>query len=287
MNIEHVRAFLEIAEMASFQDAAEKLNITQSTISARIKTLEERLGGALFHRGRKGIALTEKGQLFRRHAMTLVLAWERARQEASMEPQREAVISLGLQFDHWTDLMQPWMDWMAEHAPQVATRAVADYSDRLMQQLRDGLLDLAVLFQAQYGPDVIVERFRNEALILVTTDPEQTDIAAMTDYVYIDWGEVFRAEQNTVFPNLPAPRLSIGITAVGLDHILRNGGSAYFLDRDVKPLIDAERLHRVKDAPVFNYPTHLVRPRSPVNEALIETAARGLRYVVASTHRPA
>ena len=61
MNIEHLRAFLEVASTGSFQLAAEKMFITQSTASARIKSLEDRLDRILFIRNPNGAELTRAG----------------------------------------------------------------------------------------------------------------------------------------------------------------------------------------------------------------------------------
>ena len=49
MDVNLARTFLIVAETGSFVDAARKLNITQSTVSARIKGLEELLGTTDFH----------------------------------------------------------------------------------------------------------------------------------------------------------------------------------------------------------------------------------------------
>ena len=50
MHIDQIRTFLEVAATGNFNRAAEALNVTQSTASARIKTLEDRLGRDLFIR---------------------------------------------------------------------------------------------------------------------------------------------------------------------------------------------------------------------------------------------
>ncbi len=50
MDIALAQTFLMVADTGSFVDAARKLNITQSTVSARIKTLEELFGRPLFER---------------------------------------------------------------------------------------------------------------------------------------------------------------------------------------------------------------------------------------------
>ncbi len=278
MNIEHIRAFLEVAETGSFQDAAEKLHVTQSTISARIKTLEDRLRGPLFIRDRKGISLTASGQHFQRRAATVVHAWEQARQEASLPQEVQTSISLGMQYDQWSSILMPWLTWMEENAPQIATNVIAEYSDKIMQQLRDGLLDLALVFQVQYGSDVIIEKFREEALVLVSTSAEQQDIESLCDYIYMDWGEVFRAEHNLLFPKLTNFRFSVGATAVGINHILAHGGCGYFIDRDAGPLIAKGLLHRVENAPILKTPINLVYPRSEQDNPAIQTAIEGLRF---------
>ena len=278
MNIEHIRAFLEVAETGSFQEAAEKLHVTQSTVSARIKTLEDRLRGPLFVRDRKGISLTARGQHFQRRAATVVHAWEQARQEASLPQEVQTSVSLGMQYDQWSSVLMPWLAWMGENAPQIATNVVAEYSDKIMQQLHDGLLDLALVFQVQYGSELVIEKFREESLVLISTSAEQQDIESLTDYIYMDWGEVFRAEHNLLFPKLTNSRLSVGATAVGINHILAHGGCGYFIDRDVEQLIATGQLHRVEGAPILKTPINLVYPRSAENSPAIEIAIEGLRF---------
>ena len=58
MDIGLARTFLAIADAGNFVKAAERLNITQSTVSARVKLLESLLGQALFVRSKSGAQLT-------------------------------------------------------------------------------------------------------------------------------------------------------------------------------------------------------------------------------------
>jgi hypothetical protein len=61
MNIEHMRTFLEVAATANFNRAAERLNVSQSTVSARIRALEQQLDRRLLVRARSGAELTAAG----------------------------------------------------------------------------------------------------------------------------------------------------------------------------------------------------------------------------------
>ncbi|WP_085124618.1 helix-turn-helix domain-containing protein [Tistlia consotensis] len=56
MHIDQIRTFLEVVATGNFRKAAENLNVTQSTVSARIRALESELGRALFERGRRADA---------------------------------------------------------------------------------------------------------------------------------------------------------------------------------------------------------------------------------------
>lgn len=60
--IKEIQTFLSIYEHGTFASAGEKLNLTQSAISAQIKNLEKQLGFALFNRNRRGAVLSEAGE---------------------------------------------------------------------------------------------------------------------------------------------------------------------------------------------------------------------------------
>ena len=79
MDMDQVRTFLEVVEAGSFVRAAESLNVTQSTVSARIKELEVRLGQPLFIRRKSGVALTTAGKRFQPHAATMMHVLQQAR----------------------------------------------------------------------------------------------------------------------------------------------------------------------------------------------------------------
>ena len=63
MNIEHARTFLAVADTGSFVSAAERLHVTQSTVSARIRALEDLLGRPLFTRNKAGAVLTTRASI--------------------------------------------------------------------------------------------------------------------------------------------------------------------------------------------------------------------------------
>jgi LysR family cyn operon transcriptional activator len=64
VELRHLRYFVALAEQLSFTNAAEKVHVTQSTLSHQIKQLEDELGCRLFDRVGKRIVMTETGEAF-------------------------------------------------------------------------------------------------------------------------------------------------------------------------------------------------------------------------------
>ncbi len=90
----------------------------------------------------------------------------------------------------------------------------------------------------------------------------------MGNYVYVDWGVEFRASHAKAFPAGEAASLFAGVGLLGLEFILRNGGSGYFPIGVVKPLFDEGRLHLVPNVPRFQRPAYLIYYPDDSNSAL-------------------
>lgn len=72
MELTDLKIFLSVAEEGGISRAAEHLDYVQSNVTARLRKLEEELGVPLFHRLPKGVALTEKGKIFRDYAVQIL-----------------------------------------------------------------------------------------------------------------------------------------------------------------------------------------------------------------------
>ena len=79
MDLDQIKTFDRIAQDLSFTKAAARLNVTQATVSMRMRALEELLGVPLFHRGRK-VALTDQGMTFLPYARRMLSAAQEARE---------------------------------------------------------------------------------------------------------------------------------------------------------------------------------------------------------------
>ncbi|ASC70553.1 LysR family transcriptional regulator [Halomicronema hongdechloris C2206] len=81
MDIYQLRYFLTIAETGSFSRAAERLYLSQPSLSAGIKKLEQELGVCLFERGGRRTVLTPAGRAFQAKAMAIMGQYQAALKE--------------------------------------------------------------------------------------------------------------------------------------------------------------------------------------------------------------
>lgn len=280
MDIELARTFLKIVNAGSFIRAAEQLNVTQTTVSARVRSLEDQLGRSLFIRNKAGASMTPAGEQFLPFALTLVQVWERARHQVAVPRGRRTILAIGGELTLWNPLLLQWLLWMRRSAPDIALRTQVELPEHLMRQVVDGVLDIAVLYAPQHRSGLKVEKLMEERLVLVTTDARVRDVMDL-EYVYVDWGPDFAAHHSMSFPQFSNPGLFVGLGPLGLDYVLAAGGSGYFRMRTVQPFLETGRLHLVPQAPEFLYPAYAVYPANGDMD-LLNPALEGLRCAAAA-----
>jgi DNA-binding transcriptional LysR family regulator len=260
MDTELARTFLTVVETGNFINAAERLHVSQSTVSTRIHTLEEQLGCSLFVRNKAGTTLTSAGRQFQRHASTLVRTVEQARHDVGIPKGFSGTLTIGGRIGLWEEFLLHWLSLMQGANPTISIRAESGLEPDIMQGLIEGRIDIGVMYTPQSRPGLKVEQLFEERLVMVSTNARQNTPEPHSGYVYVDWGPEFYARHSACFPNFGGPPLTANIGWLGLQHILTNGGSGYFPMRIVLPHLAAKQLYVVKKAPEFFMPAYVVYP---------------------------
>jgi DNA-binding transcriptional LysR family regulator len=282
MDIELAKTFLEIVSSGSFVRAAERLNVGQTTVSARIRTLEEQLGRTLFVRNKSGASLTPAGEQFLRYAPTFVQLWQRARHQVAVPPGHRSVLTIGSEVSLWQTVLLDWVKWMRRYSADVALRVHVDVPGDLIERVASGVVDVAILYAPQLRPGLNVDLIAEEELVFVTTDKQGRLLDTM-DYVYVDWGPDFTLGHGLTFPDT-IPNMIVNLGPLGLEYILSAGGAGYFRKRVVQPYISAGRLRSVAKAPKFSYPIYAVYSSNSDN-VILKRALSGLRQVQAGRQK--
>lgn len=279
MDISAARTFLEIIKTGSFANAAASLHITQTAVSARIRVLEQELGQPLFVRNKAGAKLTFSGQQFQRFATSLVRLSEQAVRSITLPQGRELVVAIGAELSISSPLIPHWLTWMHRNCPEFAISARVDTSDRLIEQVQDGSLDVAILYGAPRRTGLIAELLFEEKLVLArsNTVPEKNS----ENHVQIDWGDEFAQAFHAAFPTQSVAPISISYGPLALDYILAAGGSGYFRRGFIQPYLADGRLSLVPNSPEFSYSAYAVHS-TKADETIVARMREGLRAAAES-----
>lgn len=276
MDITLAKTFLAIAETGSFVDAADRLHVTQSTVSSRIKALEDLIGRPLLERSKSGATLNPAGEQFHKHALALIRIWEHARFEVRLAETHRDHLSVGGQPSFWDGFLLPWLSWARQNLPDIAISAITGSSISLMERLLEGTLDLAFMYRPTNRPGLLIEHIFDEELILVSTTSARAPKPA--DYLFVNWGLEFEADHALAFPDKQLPSLSLNLGAISIETLIAVKGSAYFPIRTAQPYIDRRKLVCVKGSPRFVYPVYAVYPEDR-DEAAYEPILKSLKEI--------
>ncbi len=267
MDLEQVRTFLAILDEGNFVRAAEKLHVTQSTVSARIRELELRLGQFLLIRNRAGCQPTSAGVRFESYARTMMRAMHHAEQDIGLPEKILAVLNIGGQQSLWENILSTWIAHLRSQRPDIAVRASIDQPEALHQQLADGLLDIAVAYAARTEADLVAEHLFDDLLVMATNLSGRRGVDDPR-YVLVDWGPEFRSDHAVAFGDASMPGLRFGVGSVALGYILEHGGMGYFPLRAIKPHLDAKQLRRASGMPTFYRPAYATYRKGLADEGL-------------------
>src|SRR3954447_18099907 len=227
MDTELARTFLTVVTTGNFITAAERLHVSQSTVSTRIQSLEELLGCTLFVRNKAGATLTPAGRQFQRHASTLVRTIEQARQDVGIPKGFSGTLVVGGRIGLWEEYLLGWLPLMQAANPDILIRAESALEPEIMQGLVEGRIDIGVMYTPQSRPGLKVEQLFEERLVLVSPDPNGAP-EPQQGYVYVDWGPEFYARHSAFFPNFSGPSLTANIGWVGVADGVGDWGVRFF-----------------------------------------------------------
>jgi DNA-binding transcriptional LysR family regulator len=166
MELRHLRYFLAVAETLNFGRAAARLGIAQPPLSVQIRDLEQEIGAPLFHRGPRGVTLTDAGAALLPRALAVLEASQQAFNAA-----RDAAAGRGgrlvigfipsLAYSVLPRLLPAWR--RAHPGVAVALREVA-VTDK-EEALLSGSIDVGIYRPPARHPEIAVFPFAQERMI--------------------------------------------------------------------------------------------------------------------------
>lgn len=167
MELRHLRYFLAVAEDAHFRRAADRLDVSQPTLSLQVRELERELGVALFDRVGRRARLTQAGEVFRDYARRALAVVEDGRTAlAELDGLVRGSLTVGVVQTVNAYLIPPVVARFATDHPGVRLRVEEMAAGAIEDGLLGGALDLGISFLPPGHKEIEAEQLFEEELVL-------------------------------------------------------------------------------------------------------------------------
>ncbi|HDG0626732.1 TPA: nitrogen assimilation transcriptional regulator NAC [Serratia marcescens] len=171
MNFRRLKYFVKIVDIGSLTQAAEVLHIAQPALSQQLATLEGELKQQLLIRTKRGVQLTEAGNILYAHAQTILRQCEQAQSAVNSAGQAmSGQVSLGLASGSTAaQLALPLLQTLRDQQPGILLSLHENGGAALAGQVANQTLDMAMVYGAKMPAGLHAIALMREDLYLVAT----------------------------------------------------------------------------------------------------------------------
>jgi DNA-binding transcriptional LysR family regulator len=159
MKTEHMREFVELVKTKNYNRTAEKLYISQSSISKHVAQMEEELGTDLMNRTNHGFELTEVGQYVFDQCEKLLCSFDNMVANVNeIKSGMKGQLKIGIPYYVSEKCALPILKRMKEY-PKINIRTVSKQPDQIFNDLTEGKIDAGIIFfipamKMNFGDDI-------------------------------------------------------------------------------------------------------------------------------------
>ena len=248
---------MAIIETGSLVKASEKLNITQSTVTMRLKALEDEVGQKLLVRARSGVSLTAAGTKLLSYAHIIDGLWGQALRATSLPQGLSHIYHFGCSVTLWDMGGRQLFNAMRAHEAGFALSVQQSDETVLTKALNDGTIDLCLVSDPVIRKSQRAIRLADCELRLYS-DRQNTPLRFDNQYVYVDYGAEFRRKHDEYYYDAGAARLGFNTPQMALSHILEFGGSVYLPKTMIDDNPPSSPLFEMTKAPHFTLERYLL-----------------------------
>lgn len=195
-----IEAFLAIVKTENLTKAAEALHLSQATISYRLKTLEQDMGGLLVERnkGESKISLTPKGENFFYIAERWEALWRETQVLKNNEPQLSLAVSAAESISHF--VLPPLYRMLNQHEPAIRLQIRTQHTQEAFDSIERREMDVAFVVRELASPCVNVKPFFAEDMMLLRLAGPDRQEGALVEIkeleaqheIFIIWNKEFQ-----------------------------------------------------------------------------------------------
>ena len=238
IDLARLEAFVEVAESRSFSRAAERLNLAQPTVSARIAQMEGQLGVGLFERSGRRVELTEAGRVLLPHAQrTLQAARDAAEAVHALRAGGGGSLVIGTAPTVGTYVLPSLLQRFANANPGVELSIRTGRSEEVSQMVLDDEVHFGFERELRH-PEIVSAPIYQDTILLYASrlhplaDKEFASSAEIANeaVIFFDTGSSYHAIGQAEFHNAGAsPRHIIEVDSLEMAKrlVLRGLGLAF------------------------------------------------------------
>lgn len=214
MNYELVATFAVLAKTLNITKTAEKLFLSQSTVSYRLKALEDELGVVLVERDRgfKNIKLTDYGRYF----LSIAIEWQNINDKVQnfSSSTFKKTISIGV-VDSVNNYLfsRIYKEIMNNYSDiQLTTKTL--HTGEIYDQIDARIIDIGFALNHLMMPQIEIVKILNEEMVLVTNHEDFANLKVVdpkelnpNNQIFINWGEEYLNWHNQYIPHNSTPKL--------------------------------------------------------------------------------
>ena len=210
VNLKLVQSFLMVGEHKSFKSAAELLGLTQSAISAQVKTFEEQLGYPVFERTTRSVELTKKGaQLYEVAGTALKSINACLRSQEIQDRHKRGELRVACNSTFPTELLDFFLSALSTKFPYRKLTVVELQSEAIEEAVREDLVDLALTYEPSDRSQNFSRLFKSRLVAIVNASFDlqdakvvsRSDLSGRSIFVYCE-NEDFGMITDLVRPTL-------------------------------------------------------------------------------------
>ncbi|MEM9716426.1 MAG: LysR family transcriptional regulator [Pseudomonadota bacterium] len=274
--------YMDVLETRNFNRTADRLNITQSTVSARIRQLEDELGARLFERGRGGADPTAAGRRFEPHCRSFLAAWTLAQREVSSAsgPARPR-LRVDVQFSLAKSVLVDWAQAIRISAPKIDLYLESNFSAQIQRDILSGDTDIGIVFAPQTFPDIAMTEIGAEQYVLMSTECDNISDMDWRRYIKAAYTTYFDHQHDELFPELAQISTVVGSDDLAANFLRSVGGGAYMPSMSIPSLMETiPGLQQVQDAPIIPQPVYSIVHNRKRRDAIILDALKQFQDIL-------
>lgn len=245
-----LKYFIELSKTLHLTRAAERLAVTQPTLSHSLKRLETEVGCELFIRSKKGLALTSAGEKLKSSAGDLLYRWEEIKGSALSEVNTEqGIIKLGCHTAVAQYILKDVLPQFLKSYPEILVQLVHGLSRYMTEQVISSALDVAFAVNPIQHPDLIIKEICQDEVCLWKSKNCLNDDVLFVDTNLVQSQNILAKLQKK---GLKFKRVIESTSLEVISSMVANGAGYGIVPARVIKQFAFDKLEKVKDSPVFN-----------------------------------